>query len=83
MRGAVPPLLHTSSWRDTSSWRATSLSIRTTSPVPYVLNCLTRPDRLWGPPTPIQWVSGALSLGIKRSGHEADHSPPPSAEVEE
>jgi hypothetical protein len=30
---------------------------------------------------PIQWVAGALSLGVKRSGREADHSPPPSAEV--
>jgi hypothetical protein len=30
---------------------------------------------------PIQWVSGALTLGIKRSGREADHSPPSSAEV--
>jgi hypothetical protein len=28
---------------------------------------------------PIQWVSGALSL--ERPGREADHSPPPSAEV--
>jgi len=32
---------------------------------------------------PIQWVPGALSLEIKRSGHEADHSPPSSAEVKE
>jgi hypothetical protein len=32
---------------------------------------------------PIQWVQGALSLGIKRPGHEADHSPPSSAEVKE
>jgi hypothetical protein len=23
---------------------------------------------------PIQWVTGALSLGVKRLGHEADHS---------
>jgi hypothetical protein len=23
---------------------------------------------------PIQWISGALSLGIKRPGHEADHT---------
>jgi hypothetical protein len=32
---------------------------------------------------PIQWVPGALSLGIKRPGCEADHSPPSSAEVKE
>jgi hypothetical protein len=25
-------------------------------------------------PPPIQWVSGALSLGVKRPGREADHS---------
>jgi hypothetical protein len=30
---------------------------------------------------PIQWVTGALSLGIKRPGREADHSPPSSAKV--
>jgi hypothetical protein len=30
---------------------------------------------------PIQWVPGALFLGVKRPGHEADHSPPSSAEV--
>jgi hypothetical protein len=28
---------------------------------------------------PIQWVPGALSLGIKQLGREADHSPPSSA----
>jgi hypothetical protein len=32
---------------------------------------------------PIQWVPGALSLGVKQLGHEADHSPPSSAEVKE
>jgi hypothetical protein len=32
---------------------------------------------------PIQWVPGSLSLGVKRQGREADHSPPPSAEVKE
>jgi hypothetical protein len=31
---------------------------------------------------PIQWVSGALSLGVKRPGREADHSPPSSAKNE-
>jgi hypothetical protein len=30
---------------------------------------------------PIQWVPGALSLGVKWPGCEADHSPPSSAEV--
>jgi hypothetical protein len=30
---------------------------------------------------PIQWVPGALSLGVKRPGCEAEHSPPSSAEV--
>jgi hypothetical protein len=32
---------------------------------------------------PIQWVPGALSLGVKRPGREADHSSPSSAEVKE
>jgi hypothetical protein len=31
----------------------------------------------------IQWVSGALSLEVKQSRHEADHSPPYSSEVKE
>jgi hypothetical protein len=30
---------------------------------------------------PIQWVLGALSLGVKRPGREADLSPPSSAKV--
>jgi hypothetical protein len=32
-----------------------------------------RPTRL-----PIQWVPGALSVGVKRPRREADHSPPSS-----
>jgi hypothetical protein len=31
----------------------------------------------------IQWVPGALSLGVKWLGHEAGYSPPSSAEVKE
>jgi hypothetical protein len=31
---------------------------------------------------PIQWVSGALSLGLKQQGHEADHSPPLTVSAE-
>jgi hypothetical protein len=30
---------------------------------------------------PIQWVAGALSLGVKRQEREADHSPLACAEV--
>jgi hypothetical protein len=30
---------------------------------------------------PIQWVSGAVSPGVKRPGREADNSPPSSADV--
>jgi hypothetical protein len=43
----------------------------------YLLNCLgpTQP--------PIQWIPGALSLGVKWSGREADHSPPSSAEIKD
>jgi hypothetical protein len=32
---------------------------------------------------PIQRVPGALSLGVKRPGREADNSPPSSVEVKE
>jgi len=32
---------------------------------------------------PIQWVPGALSLGVKWPGHEADHLPLSSAKVKE
>jgi hypothetical protein len=28
-----------------------------------------------------QWVPGAVSLGVKQQGHEADHSAPSSAEI--
>jgi len=30
----------------------------------------------------MQWIPGALSLGIKRPERAADHSPPSSAEVQ-
>jgi len=33
--------------------------------------------------SPIQLVPGALSLGIKWPGREADHAPPSSAQVKE
>jgi hypothetical protein len=46
------------------------------------LSSQQRPARFWGPLIPpIQWVSGPLSLGVKRQGCESDHSPPYSAKV--
>jgi hypothetical protein len=32
---------------------------------------------------PIQWIPGFLSLGVKRPGREANHTPPSSAEIKE
>jgi hypothetical protein len=41
-----------------------------------------RPNRLWGPPSLLSdGLRGALSPWVKRPEHEADHSPPASAEV--
>jgi hypothetical protein len=40
----------------------------------------SRPDS-WLTPPSIQWEPGALSLGVKHPECEANHSPPPSAEV--
>jgi hypothetical protein len=37
-----------------------------------------------GPTQPsIQWAPDVLSLGVKRSGREADHSPPSNVDVKE
>jgi hypothetical protein len=41
-------------------------------PTPYTYMCL------FGP---IQWISGALSSGVKLPGREADHLPSTSAEI--
>lgn len=41
-----------------------------------------RPDLLSGPPSLLQWLSGTISLGIKRPGSEVHHSPPSSTEAE-
>jgi hypothetical protein len=36
---------------------------------------------LWPIQPPIQWLLGALSMGVKQPGREADHPPPTCAEV--
>jgi hypothetical protein len=50
---------------------------------PLIFLFTTASKTALGGPTqpPIQWVPGALSLGVKRPGREADHSPLSSAEV--
>jgi hypothetical protein len=45
-----------------------------------------RPGRPWDPPSLLSngyLGGGGLSLGVKRPGREADHSPPSSAQVKE
>jgi hypothetical protein len=43
--------------------------------------CIASRKALGPTQPPIQWVPGALSLGVKRPVREADHSHPSSAEV--
>jgi hypothetical protein len=46
----------------------------------FLLSTASRPPLGLAQP-PITWVPGALSLGVKRPGPEADHSPPSGSEV--
>jgi hypothetical protein len=46
----------------------------------YLFSTASRPA-LGLTQTPIQWVLGAISPGVMWRGHEADHSPPSTAEV--
>jgi len=50
---------------------------------PHVSFCVKIYLTELGSQPPIQWVPGALSLGVERQGREADHSPPSSAEIKE
>jgi hypothetical protein len=45
-----------------------------------LFSVVSRPD-LGPTQPPVQWALGALSSGVKRSGCEADHSPPSGAKV--
>jgi hypothetical protein len=48
----------------------------------FLLDTVSRP--ILGPAQPTtQWVPWCLSLGVKRPGREADHSPPSSTEARE
>jgi hypothetical protein len=48
----------------------------------FLFDTMSRPALELTQP-PIQWVQRILSLGVKRPGSEADHSPPSSAEIKE
>jgi hypothetical protein len=75
MRGAAPPLSNTPSWLGSGFDSRLGLGI-------FLFTTASR--TALGPTHPLmQWVPGALSLGVKRPGREADHSPPSSAEVKE
>jgi 1-acyl-sn-glycerol-3-phosphate acyltransferase len=50
------------------------------------LECLSRPgqrpDWLWVTKRPMRWIPSVVSLVVNWQGHEADDSPPSTAEVE-
>jgi hypothetical protein len=46
-----------------------------------LLFSLTSRSALGPTQSPVQWISKAASPGVKRPEHEADNSPPSSAEV--
>jgi hypothetical protein len=63
--------------------RAGRLMVRSLSPGRVKNFLFSTSSRTALEPTqpPIQWVTGALSPGVKRPGREADHSPSTSMEV--
>jgi hypothetical protein len=64
-----------------SGLRAGRLGFRISAGIEnYLFTTVSRPA-LVSTQLPIQWIPGALSLGIKRPVREADHSSPSSAEV--
>jgi hypothetical protein len=82
-RGAAPPLPCKSSWRcgQLNTMRG-FLRFDSRRGLGIFLFIASR-TALGPTQPPMQWVSGAPSLWIRRPGREADHSPPSSAEVKE
>jgi hypothetical protein len=74
MSGAIIPL------PNTPSWRGAHLKHRDN----FIFTFTTVSRTALGPiQRPIQCLLGALSLGLKRPGREADHTLPSSVEVKE
>jgi hypothetical protein len=44
--------------------------------VPRFVSSPRRPNRFWGPQSPIRWVQVAFSPGVRRLGRATDHTPP-------
>jgi hypothetical protein len=72
--------------RDSSVGVATSYGLNGRGSIPVRIKVLLFPitsrSALVRTQPPMQWVPGAVSLGLKRPGLEADHSPPCNAEDE-
>jgi hypothetical protein len=58
------------------------MTVRGSKPNGGEIFCI-RPDRLWGPPSPLYSGYGVSFPGVKQPGHGVDHPPPSSAEVKE
>jgi hypothetical protein len=62
-------------------WVAERLEFKSLQLKDFLLSTLSR-QVLEPTQPPLEWVPGVLSVGLKRLGCEAHHSPPASAEVE-
>jgi hypothetical protein len=67
--------------RDSSVGAKTVYGLDGSGLIPGSARFLSSPQRLGPTQSPIQWVTEALSPGLKRQWRETDHSPPSSAEI--
>jgi hypothetical protein len=67
-----------SEWLWAGRLRGRSLSLGRVKNISFFVSSI---PALGSTQPPIQWVAGTFSPGVKRPGHETDHSLPASAEV--
>jgi hypothetical protein len=80
----LPPkraVIAQSVWRWATGWTIGVLGFDSRRGLGIFLSTTASRTALEPTQPPIQWVPGALSLGVKRPEREADNSPPSSAEV--
>jgi hypothetical protein len=82
MKGDVTFLI-ISATKNTRSWEVDDRRVGVRVPVgSRIFSLPRRPDRLWGAPSLLSnGYCRVFRPGVKRPGHEADHSPPTTAEV--